>query len=63
MSMERLVRPAGIQDPNGRIATMRKLNAILDRRSSSLAHMLPIIPISYDCNRIATALGSVAIPG
>ena len=36
MFMERLGRPAGIQGPSGRIATMRKPNAILDRGSSSL---------------------------
>ena len=36
MFMERLGRPAGIQGPNGRIATMRKPNAILDRGSFSL---------------------------
>ena len=36
MFMERLGRPTGIQGPNGRIATMRKPNAILDRGSSSL---------------------------
>ena len=36
MFTERLERPAGIQGPNGRIATMRKPNAILDRGSSSL---------------------------
>ena len=36
MFMERLGRPAGIQGPNGRIATMRKHNAILDRGFPSL---------------------------
>ena len=36
MFMERLGRPTGIQGPNGRIATMRKPNAILDRGFSSL---------------------------
>ena len=36
MSMERLGRPAGIQGPNGRIATMPKSDAILDPGFSSL---------------------------
>lgn len=36
MFMERLGRPAGIQGLNGRIATMRKPNAILDRGFPSL---------------------------
>ena len=41
MFMERLGRPAGIQGLNGRIATMRKHNAILDRGFPSLDPYAP----------------------